>query len=131
VIPYNTSKGCIIATPDKRFFPAQIGSSLGGTSEPLPHDHKVMNSNVKAACIFRDYSMVTVEKVNFQAPCLKEYKIDDLSNHLVRNAGVDICKLGKGQDESPRLLVVKHDENIVVIVCHLNETVEFVKIVPA
>lgn len=70
--------------------------------------------------------MITVEK-----KLLKEYKIEYGGNHLLWNPGVEICKLEAGPDKSSRLLVIKQSENIIVIVCNLNGTVEFVKIVPA
>jgi hypothetical protein len=131
VFPYNTYQGCIIKTPNKRFFPVQISSSLRRTSEPLPGNHEAINTNVKAVCIFRDHFMITVEKKAFHHPCLREYKIEHQSNQLLMNHGVEICKLRTGQDESPRFLVVKHHESIIAIVCNLNAKVEFVEIVPA
>ena len=76
-------------------------------------------------CIFGDHSMIIVEKGKLRhPPVLKEYKIGE-------NSGVEICKLEKGQDESAHLVVVERNENIIIIVCSLNETVQFIKIVPA
>lgn len=73
--------------------------------------------------------MITVEK-GFRKYLLKEYKIEYESNRL-RNVGEEICKLEQSPNESSRLLAIKHNENIIVIICNLNATVEFVKIVPA
>jgi hypothetical protein len=82
--------------------------------------------------VFRDHSMITVEKKLFkEKKVLIEYKIEYEGNHLLRKPGVEICKLEASPDKSSRLLVIKQSENIIVIVCNLNRTVEFVKIVPA
>jgi hypothetical protein len=125
VIPYNKYPGCIITTPDKRFFPARVRSPRQN-NDPQPRDHEVRIFNAGAACMFRDHSMITVEK-----KLLKEYKIEYEGNHLLRNSAVEICKLKASPDKLSRLLVIKQSENIIAIVCNLNGIVEFVKIVPA
>ena len=76
--------------------------------------------------MFRDHSMITVEK-----KLLKEYNIEYGSNHLLRNSGVEICKLKASPDGSSRLLVIKQNENIIAVICNLSGIIEFVKIVPA
>jgi hypothetical protein len=126
VIPYNTYPGCIIRTPQKRFFPARVRSSPRQTSNPQARDHEVKIFDAGAVCMFRDHSMITVEK-----KLLKEYNIEYEGNHLLKNPGKEICKLKSSPNESSRLLVVKQSENIIAIVCNLNWIVEFVKFVPA
>jgi hypothetical protein len=124
VIPYNTYPGCIVATPDIGFFPAQVRSPRSGNSEPQPRRHKV---NPKAVCVFRDHSIITVEGRR-----LKEYKIEYERNHSTTSTGTEICRLATGPDNQSQLLAIKRSDNtIVVIVCNLNMTVEIVKIVPA
>ena len=82
--------------------------------------------NAKAVCVFRDHSMIAAEK-----KLLKEYKIEYEGNRLLRNSGVEICKLKTRPRKSSCLLVIKQGENIIAIICNLDGTVEFVKIVPA
>jgi len=125
VIPHNTHQGCIIAT-EELFFPAQI---RGRSQEILPRNHEVRLANVIAGCVFLDHSMITVERGPFSGRFrLKEYKIERQS--LLPSTGVEICKLESRLDNPKRLLVVKEDENITVIVCNPNGTIEIVQIVP-
>lgn len=115
--------------PDIGFFPVvqvpvQVRSSGRRNSEPQPSGYPV---NPKAVCMFSDHSIITVE-----GKSLREYKIEYGRNSYVQSSGKDICKLSKSSGNSSRLLAIKSINNtIVVIVCNLNATVEFVKIEPA
>jgi len=101
----------------------QVRSPRRGNSEPQPRSYEV---NPKAVCVFRDHSIITVEGRR-----LKEYKIEYEKNHTNQNNAMDICRLATGPDNPSGLLAIKRSDNtIVVIVCNLNMTVEFVKIVP-
>jgi hypothetical protein len=132
VIPYNTYQGCIIARPDKRFSPAQIHSSLRGKKETLTRNNEIKLSDFHSACIFNDHSMITIEKGMFHRHSyLKEYKIDYKSTHLLIFPGTEICRMISSTDPLSQVLAVKNDESIVIIVCNMDATIEFINIVPA
>jgi len=77
--------------------------------------------------VFRDHSIITVE-----GRSLKEYKIEYDMNHFSKNSGKEICRLVTSPNDLSRLLAIKRSDNsIVVIICHLNMTVEIVKMVCA
>ncbi|KUJ15960.1 kinase-like protein [Mollisia scopiformis] len=128
VIPYNSYQGCIIEKPDKTLFPAQIRSTLRENKNPFPRN-EVKLSNLQAACIFNDHSLITVEKGKMHRR-LREYKISYSSTHVLETPGVEICgNLKSSTDSASRMLAVKDGENIVIIICNKNATVEFVKVV--
>ena len=74
--------------------------------------------------------MITVEKSPFHRPRLKEYKIEYGSTHFLQNSSVEICPLDSGPNEHSRLRIIKSGDEIIVILCNRNATIEIVKICP-
>jgi hypothetical protein len=74
--------------------------------------------------------MITVERGLFHR-YLKEYKINYKSTHLFTFPGTEICRVTSSTDPSSQILVVKNDESIVIVICNMDATVEFIKILPA
>jgi len=137
VVPYNVYQGCIIAAQEKRFFAARLGSttslreSSASTVEAAPqllqHNAKIVDA--KAACVFCDHSLITVER-RWHGTVLKEYKVEYNGKNAELGTGVEICKLETGREESARLVVGEWRDNVMAVVCNLNAVVEFVRIVP-
>jgi hypothetical protein len=139
VVPYNAYQGCIIAAQEKRFFVARLGgattslrevsasTAVETSSQPLQHNAKIVDA--KAACIFGDHSLITVER-KWHGAVLKEYKIEHSGKNGVLGTGVEICKLDTGREESAKLVVGEWGDNVMAVVCNLNAVVEFVKMVP-
>lgn len=74
--------------------------------------------------------MITAEKGIIHR-YLKEYKINYKSTHLLARPETEICKLKSHTAESSKIIAVKQDENIVVIIFNLDGSIEFVRVVPA
>lgn len=129
VIPYNTYHGCIVERPDKRLFPAQIRSTLRENRDPFPRNNEITLSHLQSACMFNDNSLVTVEKSFHRY--LREYKINYSGTHILAQPGTEICRLKSSTDHASRILAVKQDDNVIIIACNRNATVEFVKVMPA
>ncbi|OCK99223.1 uncharacterized protein K441DRAFT_652569 [Cenococcum geophilum 1.58] len=138
VVPYNAYQGCIIAAQEKRFFAARLGSATTSlressastakaASQPLQHNAKIVDA--KAACVFCDHSLITVER-RWHGSVLKEYRVEYSGKNAELGTGVEICKLDTGREESARLVVGEWGDNVMAVVCNLNAVVEFVKIVP-
>jgi hypothetical protein len=72
--------------------------------------------------------MITVEKGLIHR-YLWEYKINYKTTHLFTRPGANICKLKSSTKSSSQILAVKKEENVIIIICNINATVEFVKIV--
>lgn len=115
--------------PDKRLFPAQIRATLRENKDPFPRNNEITLSDIQAACVFNDHSLVTVEK-GMVHRYLKEYKINYQGTHFLTKPAVKICRLKSSTDDSSQLLVVKNGEKVVIITCNKDATVEFVKVVP-
>ena|SRR5438034_1061600 len=132
-MPYNSFHGCIIAAPDKHFFPAQIRSSRRGTINNLLPRHSITLPDYVTSCIFRNHSLITIERNWWhRRRRLKEYQINySSSHHTLERSGTEICALETEINESSRLRVVQTDENdIVAVVCNANGVIEIVKLVP-
>lgn len=61
---------------------------------------------------------------------LKEYQINYKGTHFLATPPIEIGgKFSSSTDETSKVLAMKHDEDIFIIVCNKNATVEFVKVV--
>ncbi|KAF8848231.1 kinase-like protein [Acephala macrosclerotiorum] len=129
VIPYTSYQGCIVWKPDKRLFPAQIRATLRENKDPFPRNNEIALSDIQAACVFNNHSLVTAEK-GILHRYLKEYKINYQGTHFLTKPAVKICGLKSSTDYLSQLLAVKDGEKIVIMICNKNATVEFVKVVP-
>jgi hypothetical protein len=70
--------------------------------------------------------MITVEKGLIQS-CLMEYKINYKRTHVLALPGTKICRLKSRTKSSSEVLAVKNNRGIVIVICNMNATVEFVK----
>jgi len=94
--------------------------------------HSIMLPGYVTACIFRNHSLITIEK-NWlhRRHRLKEYQINYSNNHTVERIGPEICALETEIGPRSRVRVVQTDENnVVVVVCNVDGVVEIIKIVP-
>lgn len=119
-MPYNTYHGCIVATPERRFFPAQTRSSLiNGTQ--LLNRHEIQLEDFKTGCVFQDHSFVTVEKRHSLWPLreslyLKEYEIEYGAVRFLQHQGQQMCKLTFKLRSSSQLRVSKSGTDPVMTV---------------
>jgi hypothetical protein len=63
---------------------------------------------------------------------LKEYQINYQGTHVLVTPPTEICgKLKSSTEDTSKMLAIKHGEDVVVVICNKNATVEFIKVVPA
>jgi hypothetical protein len=72
--------------------------------------------------------MITVEKGLIHR-YLWEYKINYKSTHLLTRPGTEICRLKSSTKSSSQILAIKKEANVIIFICNINATVEFVKVV--
>jgi hypothetical protein len=75
--------------------------------------------------------MFTIEKRAFRRPRLKEYVIRYGSDHTLDRKGTDICVLGTNPKNTSQMRMVQSDEDLILVICNLNGTIELIKLVPA
>lgn len=105
-------------------------SSLRGQKETGLCLNEIELRHYEAGCMFNDHSLITVEKRRFHRH-LREYRIDYKATHLlVPPKDPPVCSVESSVTNVSQMRVVKQDNNIVVIICNKDGTVEFLKASP-
>lgn len=110
------------------YFPAQIPES-GSTRISRKFSEQLRNVEVMAACVFNDYSLVTVQRGRnvFADTKLVEYALPDGDGERDRlDEGTVHCRL-RVVTKSPQVRVIPYGGNVLVLVCHLNGQIECVR----
>jgi hypothetical protein len=131
VIPYNTYQGCMIAAPEKTFFPAQMRGSMIGNIQPL-NRQETRILNFQTGCVFQDHSLVALEQRTsislrgVKQRYLKEYQIEYLPVHFLHDQGKELCRLISKAESSSHLRIFKPGDDPVAVICNLDGTIELI-----
>ncbi|KAI0009696.1 kinase-like protein [Xylariaceae sp. FL0662B] len=131
LIPFNTSFGCIVASSNHLYFPAIVTGLSLEQKRPLQRyiSKEIQDSNVKAACMFNDNSLVTVQKARvgwiFRDFRLYEYPLGFGVRHSLGH-GVSLCGMELSSHKSSAIRVIRHNQILYACSCHVDGKVEFI-----
>lgn len=135
LLPYNHQLGSIMQRTEYSrhyiFFPAQFPYSNGDYSVPARILEEPV-SDVLCACVFRDISLITIEKKFARKPVLKEYIINCVGDHIIDKAGKTICELESKITEISCLTIVTagsvetNEATDHLIVCNADGSTEII-----
>ncbi|KAK3377588.1 hypothetical protein B0H63DRAFT_477458 [Podospora didyma] len=133
VVPYNDYLGCIISANGRMYYPAVIrASSLTDTSTlPRHHSEAVLQADVKAACMYNNHSLITVQKINLGARRMEwhyrlvEYPLRFGEVHLLGDP-IEIAKLDRIPDNASEVRAVQYDGDIFIFVVHADGHFEWI-----
>ena len=133
ILPYNSYLGCVVLAPDDRFFLAQIGSSFHTKQSPRPIARNDIHlRDVESACIFKNHSMVTLEKRKVglfkKKQCLREYQIEYRSPHILKHHEVKtLVDLTSNIGDKSQVRAVMDNGDPVVVVVNIDGNAEIVR----
>jgi len=135
LFPYNSYQGCVIAANNRLYYPAVIKASTLNEDKVYLSRHTseaIENATVKAACMYNNHSLVTVQRTNFSIDNMqRHYRLVEypLRFGAVHQLGdpVLICKLSISPADGDEVRVVPHGEDILVFVVHVDGRYEVVR----
>jgi hypothetical protein len=134
LFPYNSYQGCVIAANNRLYYPAVIKASTLHDKVYLPRhtSEAIENATVKAACMFNNHSLVTVQRTNFSFDNIeRHYRLVEypLRFGAVHQLGdpVLLCKLSVSPADGDEVRAVPHGEDILVFVVHVDGRYEVVR----
>jgi hypothetical protein len=131
LLPYDSYPGCIISAGEGKFFPAQVQRLLLDQSQKSPRYEQELPT-VKVARVFQHHSLVTVTRcgpLGWGKRCLKEHQItyEDGGIQLLDKIGKKISLIESEAKQTSELAVIQSGLDLVVVICNINGTVEFIK----